>query len=388
MYHCSETTLTPETVKLALDARNMSATLGITEHSRYRRVADVHTVTNDVINVKNVIRKLPKPPLDVTLGVHWLAVRGKMPGVAENVTAEELERAQAEIIETTLPREYDVNPVPEAAGREGFIHDGEHSLDFVIRQGAVLPELGQMFLDLVAGVLRPNADLSGLPALLTSVSTGAHVGDIVPFIVRAAHVAVADHLDDLGVVTVALRVLGAVMANQRMTLEPYLHDLLPTILTATITETVGPESDDTVTGQDARTLAVELLHDVLHRFGPKYPRMQDQAFAIIGEALNNGSQSAFYGALLTLHRFGGNAVVQHLDPIIGSIVTEEAGQLSLADRFKGEEARTAVFSLLLATFKKAIAAGTLFSAKTQRIVGMMGEQLALDPTLVVGDVAM
>lgn len=93
------------------------------------------------------------------------------------------------------------------------------------------------------------------------------------------------HLRQLNYLVLLLKVVNAILQNTNLFIEPYLHQLMPTLLTCIIGKRLGesPEADH----WSLREEASRLIALVCAKYGEAYPNLLPRIFKTLMKALMN-----------------------------------------------------------------------------------------------------
>jgi len=174
----------------------------------------------------------------VTWKAHWLAIEGVQPLIPENPALVERERKPAQ---TSAPRK------PTAAKKQPV-------------KNVLSRELQLYYNRLTSALLPPNpTDQSKRIASLASLRSDAGLQALLPYLVRWVGEKVVHALKsgetDGRVLEIMLDVLAALLDNPTLFVEPYLHQMLPPILSILLTATLPNTFSKHLRIQAAQTTA-------------------------------------------------------------------------------------------------------------------------------------
>lgn len=274
---------------------------------------------------------VPSTPTAPNLVAHWLCVDGQMPNIPENPSPEEQQKA-ADYASAVAPHADDERtaaasaradegiskpdaepaPVRTAADRAGLAND-EHAARDQSGQNAVrlpvahaLPQEVQLFGEKLAEALSKCHDYSKpLHAALDALRRERAVTQLAPYLVRffaqqaAAGGACASN---------AISGARALLCNQHVNLAPYLHELIPPILTCAVAKKlVGTR---TVSHWEIRDSAAVALALLVQRYASSHPSIRPRAARTLCKALtqSNRPPASVYGAVQCLRALGQRTV--------------------------------------------------------------------------------
>ncbi|EMD40151.1 hypothetical protein CERSUDRAFT_112363 [Gelatoporia subvermispora B] len=307
MRHARRTTMTTADIDNALRVLNIEPLYGHTPHNppTFRRAlpfpnlqsaGSVYFVEDEEIDFDRVIREekltLPK---GVSWTAHWLAVEGVQPLIPENPPA--------------IPRDPDQDLKPGSPARPGTIFpptppsDGPHQAakkaaqqqQQLVKQ--VLSRELQLYYTRLTSALLPTsgtADPAKRTAALASLRHDAGLQALLPYIVRWVGEGVVAALRggvqteaDARVLEVFLDVIGALLDNPTLFVEPYLHQLLPPLLSVLLHSALPPAQSTHL-----RTAAAQTLAHLLTTYATTYPSLPPRVMKTLLLALLAQGRSA------------------------------------------------------------------------------------------------
>ncbi|KIK92430.1 hypothetical protein PAXRUDRAFT_34527 [Paxillus rubicundulus Ve08.2h10] len=302
MVHARRTTITTADIDLALRTLNIEPLYGHTPHapSTFRRALPfphlasagaVYFVEDEEIDFDKVLREEKIiVPRGANWTAHWLAVEGVQPLVPENPP--------------TVPREEPssenaaVNGKPPSAGaspqgRQQQQANQQNQQNQLVKQ-VLSRELQLYYTRLTSSLLPPSSsasDTAKRTAALASLRADAGLQALLPYLVRWVGEGVvgvlregADGDQEGKTLEVLLDVVGAILENTTLFIEPYLHQLLPAILSTLLHSTL-PRSHAT----HLRTAAAQTLGRLLTQHSTTYPSLSPRIMKTLLVALLGGS---------------------------------------------------------------------------------------------------
>lgn len=229
----------------------------------------------------------PPIPLDVTFSVHWLAIEGVQPAIPLNPSLRKKEKA-AQLRKKKLQNPA-VKPVVA------------HVLSV---------ELQRYYEEVTKAVL--GNDAQKCKAALASVAADPGLNDLCPYFSQFLADKVTDHVQDLPVLTHLMLFLQALLRSEHFHVEPYLHQLMPPLLTCL----VGKQLCADPATQDhwaLRDLAASLVRYVCETYGTTHRNLQPRITKTLLDAFLKPDRplTTHYGAFRGLTQLG-MAVMQTL----------------------------------------------------------------------------
>ena len=224
---------------------------------------DVELDLDDIIN-----QPFPKLPVDISLKAHWLAVEGVQPAIPENPPPIGKEVQKKESVEPLVKdnhmSEVDMNDVQhedkhkKVDSKDSKTSDKKKAEELRKAKEAEKVD-GPKFKPLVAHELSVEQQLyykeiteacvgsneNKRMEALQSLSIDPGLYQLLPrfttFISEGVKVNVAQH--NLALLIYLLRMIKALMENNTLYLEKYLHDLIPSVVTCIVSKQLCPRPD-------------------------------------------------------------------------------------------------------------------------------------------------
>jgi len=346
MRHGRRTTLTPSDIDHALRVLNIEPLYG---HSpvnppRFRKVQipnspPIYYVEDEELDFDKVLKEekvfLPK---GVSWTAHWLAVEGVQPLIPENPpsipkTEPETELQAAATAPTqngTAPAASGLQTSPSrAAAQAGLKRSGTKQ---PLVKHVLSRELQLYYNRLTGSLIPPPTDRAKRDAALASLRVDAGLQSLLPYLVRWVAEGVVHSLrsglnteTEGRTVEVWLEVLGALLENSNFFIEPYLHQMLPPLLSILLIATLPPSH-----ATELRTLAAQTLSRLLTAHSTTYPSlspriMKTLLLALISPGKSKGTRE---GAVRGLMGVGKEATRKGL--------LESGGVKVIGDEIEGE----------------------------------------------------
>lgn len=317
-------------------------------------------VEDEELDFDRVIREekitVPKGPRWVA---HWLAVEGVQPLIPENPPAipkdHDLEQpgvngAARNSLNSMFP------PTPPSSDRPSPIQTIKKPLQQqqpqLVKQ--VLSRELQLYYTRLTTALIPPADNAKRTAALASLRHDAGLQALLPYVVRwvaegvVAALRSGPHTDSDGrTLSVYLDVIGSTLDNSTLFVEPYLHQILPPILSILLHSSLPPEH-----ATHLRTTAAQTLSHLLTQHSTTYPSLSPRIMKTLLLALigNDKSKGTREGAIRGLMGIGKEAIRKGVVEGGGAKVIGSECANAMDDRALGTlvEASLAAFRILQA----------------------------------------
>ncbi|KAL4081119.1 TATA box binding protein associated factor-domain-containing protein [Scleroderma citrinum] len=299
MRHARRTTLTTADIDLALRTLNIEPLYGHTPHapSTFRRAlpfphmasaGTVYFVEDEEIDFDRVLREekivIPK---GVNWTAHWLAVEGVQPLVPENPPAIPKEDP------STSAAVNGKSPQPSPAKLQQQQANQQNQPNQLVKQ-VLSRELQLYYTRLTSSLLPPStspADTTKRTAALASLRADAGLQALLPYLVKWVGDGVvgvlregADGEQDGKTLEILLDVVSAILGNSTLFIEPYLHQLLPAVLSVLLHSSL-PRSYAT----HLRTAAAQTLGRLLTQHSATYPSLSPRIMKALLVALVGSS---------------------------------------------------------------------------------------------------
>ncbi|OBZ68864.1 Transcription initiation factor TFIID subunit 6 [Grifola frondosa] len=309
MRHARRTTMTTSDIDQALRVLNIEPIYGHSPHNppTFRRAlpfpqlqsaGSVYFVEDEEIEFDRVLREEKiTMPKGVNWTAHWLAVEGVQPLIPENppsiprATDQEpaaLRPGSPSRIGTIFP------PTPPSPGRPSPIQTSKKQQQQLVKQ-VLSRELQLYYTRLTSSLLPPtSSDQAKRTAALASLRHDAGLSPLLPYLT-----------ENDGRFEVLLDVIGALLDNSTLFVEPYLHQLLPPILSILLHSSLPPSH-----ATHLRTTAAQILSHLLTHYSTTYPSlspriMKTLLLALISPGKSRGTRE---GAIRGLMGVGKEAI--------------------------------------------------------------------------------
>ncbi|KAJ6846050.1 transcription initiation factor TFIID subunit 6 [Iris pallida] len=295
MRHSKRTVLTADDVDSALTLRNVEPLYGFASGDplRFKKAVghkDLFYIDDKEVDFKDVIdAPLPKAPLDTTVVAHWLAIEGVQPVIPENAPVDAL----------VVPSE---NKKADHGKEDGL------PVEIKLPVKHVLSRELQLYFDKITEltVSRPESVL--FKEALVSLATDSGLHPLVPYFTYFIADEVPRSLSDLPILFALMRVVRSLLHNPHIHLEPYLHQLMPSMITCLVAKRLGKRIADN--HWELRDFSANLVASVCKRFGNMYHNLQSRLTKTLLHAFLDPSKAMtqHYGAIQGLSALGPSVV--------------------------------------------------------------------------------
>ncbi|KAL1818055.1 hypothetical protein ACET3Z_020629 [Daucus carota] len=294
MNHSRRTTLTTDDIDSALKLRNVEPIYGFASGDplRFRRALghkDLFYIDDKDVDFKDVIEApLPKAPLDTSIVCHWLAIEGVQPAIPENAPVEAItappETNKAEQKESELPVDIKL-PVKHVLSREL-----------------------QLYFNKITELTLSRSDLVLFKEALVSLATDSGLHPLVPYFTCFIADEVARGLTEFSVLFALMRVVWSLLQNPHIRVEPYLHQLMPSVVTCLVAKRLGNRLADN--HWELRDFTANLVAFICRKFGHVYNSLQSRLTKTLLNAFLDPKRAMtqHYGAIQGLAALGPNVV--------------------------------------------------------------------------------
>lgn len=295
MRHAKRTVLTADDVDSALSLRNVEPVYGFASGDplRFKRAVghkDLFYLEDREVDFKEIIEApLPKAPLDTAVVAHWLAIEGVQPAIPENPPMDAI----------VPPTE---NKRPEHGKDDGLPVDVKLPVKHVLSR-----EL-QMYFDKIAELTMSRSDTSLFKQALVSLAKDSGLHPLVPYFSYFVADEVTRSLGDLPVLFALMRLVQGLLCNRHIHIEPYLHQLMPSMITCIVAKRLGHRLSDN--HWELRDFSANLVASVCRRFGHVYHNLQNRLTKTLIHAFLDPAKSLtqHYGAVQGISALGPSAI--------------------------------------------------------------------------------
>ncbi|TYH21089.1 hypothetical protein ES288_A04G015000v1 [Gossypium darwinii] len=291
MRHSRRTVLTTDDVDSALNLRNVEPICGFASRDalRFKKAAghkDLFYIDDKDVEFKEVLESpLPKAPLDTSVTSHWLAIEGIQPAIPENASIE----------------------APSDGKKAEYKEDGL-SVDVKLPIKHVLSRELQLYFDKIVDITMNKSVSILFKQALLSLATDSGLHPLVPYFTCFIADEVARNLNNFPLMFALMRVARSLLQNEHLHIEPYLHQLMPSIITCLVAKRLGNKF--TENHWELRNFAAKLVASICKRFGHVYHNLQPRVTRTLLHAFLDPTKTfpQHYGAIQGLAALGPSVV--------------------------------------------------------------------------------
>lgn len=295
--HAKRRRLTPEDVNSALKMRNVEPVYGFSSsadasRSMFRKADNAglfYIADKEVDLQKFIAAPLPAVPADVSYDAHWLAVDGVQPAIPQNPPTVAL---QDEAPDTS--RKVDAAPAPAEA-------EGEKQIVKSVSKHPLSRELQLYYANIVDGMMADDEQIR--ERALQSVAEDPGLHQLAPHFTQFIAEKVTANLKKLIVLKRLMQFTKNLLANKNLFLEPYLHQLLPPVLSCVVSKVLCEHRQEN--HWELRDMAASIVADVCKKFQQhKSVQIRITKTMIVALLDVQKSLATQYGAVVCLHKLG------------------------------------------------------------------------------------
>ncbi|KAI8083274.1 transcription initiation factor TFIID complex 60 kDa subunit [Gilbertella persicaria] len=296
MRHSKRTRLSVDDVNAALRVKNVEPLYGYAcgETPKFRKTTlnsnDLYFDDDEEVDFDTVLNKpLPKIPLDVTFTAHWLAIEGVQPAIPQNPTPSD---AKAELLSKRTKSHVSSN---------GITTDQVNVKPLV--KHVLSKELQMYFERITEAVLSEDDRLQSQAFESLRLDPGLH--QLLPYFVQHIHKKVTQNHKNLDVLEAMLSMSHSLLNNKHLFVEPYLHQLIPPILSCMVGRVIC-ENPQQQNHWSTRQRAASLIATICHRYGKAYHTLQPRITKTLLRAFLDPVRplTTQYGAIIGLDKIG------------------------------------------------------------------------------------
>ncbi|KAG0465932.1 hypothetical protein HPP92_020096 [Vanilla planifolia] len=202
----------------------------------------------------------------------------------------------------------DVLPVPSESKKLEHGKDDGLAVDIRLPVKHVLSRELQLYFDKITEVTISKSKSVIFKEALASLATDSGLHPLVPYFCYFIADEVSRSLNDLPTLFSLMRVVQSLLRNPHIHIEPYLHQLMPSMITCIVAKRLGNKLVDN--HWELRDFSANLVASVCRRYGHVYHNLQSRLTKTLLHAFIDPSKALtqHYGAIQGLAALGPNVV--------------------------------------------------------------------------------
>ncbi|KAL3894971.1 MAG: hypothetical protein SGCHY_004970 [Lobulomycetales sp.] len=330
--HARRSKLLVQDVNSALKVKNVEPVYGYNSWVRHNWkstnfqgqqlhfVEDVEVELDDLIN-----GPLPPVPLEVMYTAHWLAIDAVQPAIPQNPTASEISQIKEQAAAKRKAVKDEQNLETSEPGKQTNSSKSAQTKQVLSRELTI-------YFEKITEAILPHSDVkyqkgalvkseSEYRALaLESLSKDPGLQKLVPYFTEFISENISTNLKNLDVLTSLMRTIHSLFINSTLNIEPYLHHVIPSILTCTISKrlSTSPMADH----WSLRRFSSTLLGIIIQKYAASYISLQPRLTKTLLKALLDPQKGrgTMYGAIFGLRTMGEQAIRLLIFPNVSFVV--------------------------------------------------------------------
>jgi len=297
----------PGVVKRRLHAEDINMALQWRSSEKIYATGTIGSSSSDdkKVNLQDYLKSEMdlRPPHEVGLTMHWLAVDGIQPDIPQNPT-------QEESISTANRVEQDEEPNGVGSGSGGV-----HVTQLLPR--LLSEELQLYFTRITTAVERGGKNPTARKqqdGALAGIAKDSGLQELVPFLVRYVAESLNKNLGNPEHCRTLVRMARSLLVNPHLHLELHLHQLLPALLTCVVAERLASKAWEN--HWILRSEAASAVVQACNQYGKDYSTLKARVLGTLCEAAGpDRSIGTQYGGFVGITLFGPNAINAFLLPL-------------------------------------------------------------------------
>ena len=293
MFHSKKEKLTEILTKSAIERFCESKSVSMNTEYYTEQFEDHEYDTDDIIDISETGVASQAP----TLSVHWLAVEGNKPVVPEN--------------ETSIPNDPTQLIIEKDKENEREVQGSVPSIKYSLSKEMLL------YYDKVISIISSGSDVK-MEVICEYISTDHHIQPLMPHLIHYIADQVLHNQKKTKLLYRLMSLSNSLLRNNNLTLDPYLHQLLPSVLTCLLHKYLceSPLEDH----WSVRELAADVIARICKRYGKNYVHLQSHISDTLINAILDTSKplTTHYGAIMGIYKLGPHISAILLIPILKS----------------------------------------------------------------------
>lgn len=286
----------------------------------------LYYIEDDEVDFESLINQpLPKVPRFTTCSAHWLAIEGVQPAIPQNPNLNDIkllpinERGTLDNMLSLNNEEISLitNPKTGITTIENKQQIDKKELEIKPLVKHVLSKEMQLYFNKIIEVLLKDdeeneVDIEKNESLKTAVfesiksDTGLH--QLIPYLIQFIAETITHNLKNLKLLTTMLILIYSILSNNSIFLDPYIHSLMPCILTLLLSKNIGPINLNDKGHLQVRKLSSSLLKKIIDEFSSSYNTLKPRITRTLLRAfLSNTTRNSFgtqFGSILGIKSLG------------------------------------------------------------------------------------
>lgn len=280
---------------------------------------------------KLINQELPKVPRQTSFTAHWLAIEGVQPSILQNPLPSDIKSLPPNIRGATSSSLGLDLATPSFSSKkiakDGIVNSNAIETKFTLKDSKIKPQVKhvlskelKLYFDRVVEVLvSTDPEKEHLRnAALVSLKNDPGLHQLVPYFIQFIGEQITNQLRSIEILSTMLEVISALVDNKTIFLSPYVHALMPCILTLLLSKRIGPvvkegdaRDEESFRSQLAiREFAAILLEHIIKVYGSSYSTLKPRVTRTLLRALLDSTKptGTHYGALLGLRNLGNEVI--------------------------------------------------------------------------------
>ncbi|ELA42779.1 uncharacterized protein VICG_00094 [Vittaforma corneae ATCC 50505] len=257
-----------------------------------------YCVPDEEIDLEEYLEKpLPKIPLKPYVQSHWLAIEGVQPPIQQNPIL-----------------------IEKPAAKQDSLSMYQEDLELKQQNKHLLTKELSMYFEKILQTMETDPE-TAISCLLNE--TG--IQQLVPYFLHHFKLVIRKNFENDELLAVIVKMYGSLLKNKYIFIDPYLHEILPPLLSCVVGKSISEE---------ARRLATDLIKYIFDVFSPKYKSLPSRivSFLLKGWLDDSKPESVQYGALFCLSILSDNVIKECVVPNIEKYTSNRASVNDLLDQ--------------------------------------------------------